>query len=227
MTTSGASIAARAAARSNATGPPCGAVEDEVAGDRDPQRGGVEPAAGARRALRASSGGSPAASRTAASASRAFPAAPAMRPQFGSRPWAAALTRLLTDDRARDGPGLGVVACARDLARDERRGALAVGRLLAGQVAGDRLDAPRRARRPRRPGADRRRARGAGREDEDRVVGARVAVDRSWFQVRAAAGRRSAPEDGRLDRRVGQDDRQHRGHARVDHPHALGDAADA
>ena len=33
-------------------------------------------------------------------------------------------------------------------------------------------------------------------------------------------------QDGRLDRRVGQDDRQHRRHPRMDHPDALGDAGD-
>ena len=42
----------------------------------------------------AAAGESPAASRTGASATVALPAAPAIRPQFGSRPWTAALTRL-------------------------------------------------------------------------------------------------------------------------------------
>ncbi len=69
-------------------------VEHDVAGDRDPERGRVERGRGAGTGpSRPWRTGRPASS-TAATASRAFPAAPAMRPQFGSRPWAAALTRL-------------------------------------------------------------------------------------------------------------------------------------
>ena len=48
----------------------------------------------------------------------------------------------------------------------------------------------------------------------------------SWSHVRAAAGRSSPWSVGRLDRRVGQDDREHRRHPGVDHPDALGDAGD-
>ena len=48
----------------------------------------------------------------------------------------------------------------------------------------------------------------------------------SWSQVRAAAGRSSPHSVAGRDGRVGQDDRQHRGHARMDHPDALGDPAD-
>ena len=104
-------------------------------------------AAGLPARAAASAAGRPAASSTAASASRALPAAPAMRPQFGSRPWAAALTRL-TDDRTGHRPGVGVVAWRPDLAGDEGRGAFAVGGLLAREVAGDRLDRRGRARLP-------------------------------------------------------------------------------
>ena len=57
----------------------------------------------------ASSADSPAASSVAASATTALPAAPATRPQLGSRPWTAALTRLARDDGPGDRSGIGVV----------------------------------------------------------------------------------------------------------------------
>ena len=65
-----------------------------MTGDRDPERRGIEHGrgAGTDRRLRGRTGRPPRA--PPRSASRALPAAPAMRPQFGSRPWAAALTRL-------------------------------------------------------------------------------------------------------------------------------------
>ena len=77
------------------------------------------------------------------------------------------------DERARhDGPGdragVGIVGRAGDLAGDERRGALAVGGLLAGEVAGDGLD--RRGERGARAvvGGRRRRARRARRRGRTR-----------------------------------------------------------
>ena len=82
------------------------------------------------------------------------------------------------DHRPGDGARVGVVGGAGDLARDERRGALAVGGLLAREVARDGLDGgPERGpgrgvgRRVGRPGL-------ARREQEHGVVGAGVAVDR-------------------------------------------------
>ena len=47
----------------------------------------------------------------------------------------------------------------------------------------------------------------------------------SWFQVRDAAPASSVAKRRRIGRRVGEDDREHRGHPRVDHADALGDAA--
>ena len=47
----------------------------------------------------------------------------------------------------------------------------------------------------------------------------------SWSQVLAAAGRSRPHSVSGVDGRVGQHDREHRGHPRMDHPDALGDAA--
>ena len=84
---------------------------------------------------------------------------------------------------------------------------------------------PSRAAASRSGFHDRRRS-GARRQEEDRVVRARVAVDRQL--VPGPRGRRAeqSPERVRRHGRIGQDDRQHRGHARVDHAHPLGDPAD-
>ena len=176
----------------------------------------------------ASVGGRPAASRTAASASRALPAAPAIRPQFGSRPWAAALTRL-DETTARATARASASSRAPGHGRgDERRGALAVGRLLAGEVARDRLDGARRGRRrPRVPAST-----GAAPDAPEarRKTVSLVLVSpstESWSQVRAAAGRsRPHSVSGSTAASVSTTD-EHRGHPRMDHPDALGDAADA
>ena len=71
------------------------AVEHEMAGDRDPQPVGIEAdrLTGTGRGLGRDEAGGLEHRRIAATT--ALPAAPAMRPQFGSLPWAAALTRLL------------------------------------------------------------------------------------------------------------------------------------
>ena len=209
MTSSGASIACargRAVERERAA---VRAVEHEVAGDRDAEPIRVERRPACRHAAARRRPGRPAASRTAASARRALPAAPAIRPQFGSRPWAAALTRLRRDDRPGDGPRLGVVGRAGHLAGDQRRGALAVGGLLAGEVAGDRLDrgAERDGRRRCRP----RPARPRRRPDARTKTVSFVLVSPStlsWSQVRAAAGRSSPRGRLGLDGRVGQHDRR-------------------
>ena len=76
----------------------------------------------------------------------------------------------------------------------------------------------------------RRATRPAGRavgQQEDAVVGARVAVDRERVErvveppPAGVSGGLPAPE-----RRIGRDHRQHRGHVRMDHAGALGHAAD-
>ena len=156
MTTSGASIAARAAARSNVDRPAPRPVEDEMAGDPDPELRGIEHGRRYRHGPppRRPADRPPRAPRR--SASRALPAAPAMRPQFGSRPWAAALTRLdETTARATARASASSRAPVTAAVMSVRR-ALAVGRLLARQVPRDRLD--RRARERPRPatGLDRR-----------------------------------------------------------------------
>ena len=204
-----------------------GAVEHEVAGDRDPEPRRDRAWPGVPAADRASRPRRPAASRTAASASRALPAAPAIRPQFGSRPWAAALTRLDETTARATARALGVVGRARSPGtvmsvvapspsaacwRARSRATASIARAERGRRRATR---PAPARRPPRPDA---------RTKTVSFVLVSPSTE-SWSQVRAAAGRSSAAERRRVDGRVGQHDRQHRRHPRVDHPDALGDAA--
>ena len=110
MTTSGASIASRAAARSNATGPPCGAVEHEMTGDRDPQPVGIERRPASRPGAAASSGGQARRLEDRGIgqprvAGRARDPAPVRVAAVGGR-----LDQARRDDRAGHGPCLGVVA---------------------------------------------------------------------------------------------------------------------
>ena len=157
-----------------------------------------------------------------------MPAAPTIRPQFGSRPWIAALTsELETTARATARASASSVR-ARHVAGQERRGALAVGRLLARQVAGDRLD--RAAERGRPPPSPRRPARCPAAPLARRMTVSFVLVSpsiESWFQVRAAAGR-SSPLSvaGSIVASVSRT-LKHRRHPRMDHPDALGHARDA
>ena len=177
MTTSGASIAARAAARSNATGPPRtrrrrGGRRSRSAAGRGSSTAG-EPARAA-----ASSAGSPAASRTARIGQPALPggardAAPVRVAAVGR-----GLDQARRDDRPGDRPGLGIVAGAADpavMSVVAPSPSAACWRARSRATAS--IAAPS-APRPRGPGLDRRRPRRPGGEDEDRVVGARVAVDR-------------------------------------------------
>ena len=62
---------------------------------------------------------------------------------------------------------------------------------------------------------------------EDAVVGRALAVDRDGVErVVDHARRARRPQHGRLDARVGREERQHRRHAGLDHAGALGHAAD-
>ena len=132
------------------------------------------------------------------------------------------------DDRPGDGPRLGVVDRAGHLAGDERRRALAVRRLLAGEVAGDGLDRRPSVARLRVPASTARAARGPGREQEDRVVRARVAVDAQLVP----RPRRRRPEE-RLAGAPGSTVASVRTTESIvairgmDHADALGDAGDA
>ena len=114
-----------------------------------------------------------------------------------------------------------------DLARDQGRGALAVGRLLAGEVAGHGLDRPPELGRlgvPAATGA----APAAPEASRNTVSFVEVSPSTlSWSHVRAARRPEQAVERRRVDRRIGQDDREHRRHPGMDHPDALGDARDA
>ena len=160
-------------------GPPDGAVEHEVTGDRDPEpvrvqrrrRAGARPGRFRRRqAGRLEDGG----------ARRAVRCRPRPRsgPSSGPCRGAAALTRLLE-------------ITARATARASASSVAPVTWQVMSDVAPSPSAACWRARsratastarasasRGRGPGADRIRARGAGGEHEHRVVGARVAVDR-------------------------------------------------
>ena len=149
------------------------AVVDEVAGDRDPHRvrvhGGGLAGARPRRV-----GGEPRGLEDRAPRRR--PRCPRRRrcgPSSASRPWTAALTSELAIDRPRDGARVGVVRGARDLAGDQRRGALAVARPAGGRGPGrrPRSRTPSAARAPASPVG----VRGAGPprgEQEHGVVGA-------------------------------------------------------
>ena len=105
------------------------------------------------------------------------------------------------DDRASDGPGARVVCGAGHARGDERRRALAVGGLLAGEVAGDCLDRGAQRRGRRAPGRDLGGARRPGCQDEDGVVRARVAVDRELVPGSDGGGSEKAPQDSRARRR--------------------------
>ena len=115
-----------------------------------------------------------------------------MRPQFGSLPCAAALTRLLETTARATARASASSAAPRHRGRDEDRGALAVGCLLAGQVARDRLE--RAAERHRRRDCRRRAVRWPRHPDARTKTVSLVLVSPStdsWSHVRAAAGRRT------------------------------------
>ena len=196
-----------------------------MAGDRrcEAGRGRVTPVATHARA--ASAWSSPAAPRTASDAVTAFPAAPAIRPQFGSLPCAAALTRLLDTTARAIAAGVGIVVRAADRCRDQDRRALAVGRLLSRQIARDRLE--RSAEGQSRRGCRQRSAPPPTRRTPARTPCRSCSCRRrptAGPRSRAAAGRSRFHSTSGGAAGVGQDDRQHRRHVRVDHPDALGDA---
>ncbi len=197
-----------------------GGRRSRSAGPSGRRRPGCQPAAvrprGAARPI----------SRRRASPRRALPAAPAILPQFGSRPCIAALTRLLettaratarasTSSLAPETPQVIRVvapspsaACWR--ARSRPTASTAAPRAAASAVPG-RIG----------PAADAPEAR--------RKTVSFVLVSpstESWFQVRTVADAEQAVEGGRTDRGVRQDDRQHGRHPRVDHADALGHAGD-
>ena len=110
-----------------------------MAGDRDPEGRGIEHGrgAGTGRRLRGGQAGRLENGRIGQPRvpGRARDAPPVRVAAVGR-----GLDQARRDDRARDRPGLGVVPGARDHGGDQRGGALAVGRLLAGEVSRDRLD---------------------------------------------------------------------------------------
>ena len=92
-------------------------------------------------------------------------------------------------DRAGDGARIGVVGGTRDLDREERRCALAIGGLLPREVAGDRFDRPTQHVGGGRREPDRRPAQRAGGEHEHRVVGRGIPVDRELVPGPRVIGR--------------------------------------
>ena len=154
------------------------------------------------------------------SASRALPAAPAIRPQFGSRPWAAALTRLDETTARATARASASSRAPGHRGRDERAGPLAVGRLLAREVARDRLDGgaedaggrragPRPARPPTPRTRGRRRCRScscrrrprAGPRSAPRPAGAWPTAPRARRSRRSARPTASSPSAGGSSRR--------------------------
>ena len=157
----------------------------------------------------------------------AAPAAAATRPQFGSRPWTAALSRLLE-------------TTARATARASARSAAPVTRQVMRVVApspsaacwraSERQTAVRAApswAASELPG----RGDSASEAPEARTkTVSLVDVSPSTLvcsKVAADASRRSAASSSGIGGGVGQDDRDHGRHPGMDHAHALGDAGDA
>ena len=91
---------------------------------------------------------------------------------------------------------------------------------------GDRLDRAAQRGRAGLAGVHRGCARRPDASQEHGVVGARVAVDRELVPGPRRPRREEPVERGRDRGRVGEDDGEHRRHARVDHPDALGDPGD-
>ena len=118
---------------------------------------------------------------------------------------------------------LAVARGAGDVDLGEQRRAFAVGDDLRRQVAAD--GAQRECERlvARRRALD---LRDAGGEQHDRVVRRAFAVDRDRVEARLDRGAEERDRVARLERIVGRDDGEHRREVRVDHPRALGHAAD-
>ena len=163
---------------------------------------------------------------TAAAPTVAFPAAAAIRPQFGSRPWIAALTRLLpTTSRATarasawSGAPLtwhvrSVVAPSPSAACWRARERATASTALASDGNGGlrcSISVP-----PAAPEASR--------NTVSFVLVSPSTV--SWFQVRSTMGPRMACNVPRRDGRIREHEGEHRRHPRMDHPDALCDAGD-
>ena len=127
---------------------------------------------------------------------RALPIAAAIRPQLGSRPWTAALTRLLATIERATARASRSSRPPETWAGDQGGRALAVGGLLAGERPGDRLDGlgeaggrgdPATTWRPFAPDA------APAAPDARRKTVSFVLVSPStvsWFHVRSTTGRR-------------------------------------
>jgi hypothetical protein len=150
------SIASRAAARSNRAGPPAGPSNTRwpaiairrMAGSRVT---GLPPRSAASAGLRPAADEDGCVGQMAVAGRRRDPA------PVGVAAVGRGLDQRAADHRPGDRPGIGVVDCARHLAGQQGRGALAVGSLLAGEIAGDTLRRPGPAGAPRRsrPGSGR------------------------------------------------------------------------
>ena len=154
---------------------------------------GVEAGRRARRGAAASAAEARPPRGPRASASGALPAAPGDPAPVRVPAVDRRLDQRRRDHGAGDRARVGVVGGPGDLAGEQRGGALAVGRLLASEVAGDRLD--RGGRAPPRAAASVAASAAPALPDASRNTVSLVLVSpstESWSQVRAAAPRRSA-----------------------------------
>ena len=170
-------------------------------------------------------------SRSRSAGSPALPTAMTTRPQLASSPATAVLTsgELAIDSAMRLAERADFAPVTRDL--DLLARALAVAHHLQRQrlqhagssAAAEGAEArdPWR-RRSRRAALCRR----AGGEQQQRVAGRGVAVDRDRVEGLGRRRRQQRLQHGRGDRRVGRHEGQHRRHVGRDHAGALGDAVD-
>uniref|UniRef100_A0A0N4ZZN3 PE-PGRS family protein n=1 Tax=Parastrongyloides trichosuri TaxID=131310 RepID=A0A0N4ZZN3_PARTI len=130
-------------------------------------------------------------------------------------------------DRLGQLAGRGGRGCAIDGDADELGRALAVLDQLVGQIEHHPVQGGREVLQPAvADPADARRARGAGGEQQGRVIGRGVAVHGDAVEGGADVQVQQGLQHRRGDVGVGDDEGQHGGHVRRDHARALGDAGD-
>ena len=127
-------------------------------------------------------------------------------------------------DRLGDLPRLGVGARAGHIDAHQVRRALGVGGDGAGQLPADRRQ--RGAELRQTVAGERRAFRLAVGQDEQRVVGAGVALDADAVEAAVAGGAQDGVKIVGRDRGVGHQEAEHRRHVRPDHRGPLGESRD-
>ena len=154
-----------------------------------------------------------------------MPVAEAIRPQFGSRPWTAAFTRLL-DTTLRAVARASASSTAPETWQTRSGGGpLAVGGLLPREAACDRLHGRLQSGLLRGACCGRGRVGSAGREEETVSFVLVSPSTVSWSRRPGGDAPEDRAEHAWIGRRVGEDDREHRRHPGMDHPDALCDPA--